>query len=555
MRNFSQYNFVLPLLSFILFVLLQACQSNNTNLVIAKIGNTEIHQSDFKDRYENYLIQTGIKDNLPRRKDVLNSMITEIVLTNYDDNSKILENKEYQKELEWTKKEAVLSFLKDREIYAKIKVTDQDLRNAFLRSNQKIAARHLFSKSEEEINNLYEFLKAGADFNTLAKQTFTDSTLKNNGGYLGYFSWGDMDPAFEEKAYSMKVGEISEPVKTENGYSIIKVEDKVTRPIITENEFQQKKSKLAQVLRINKKKPAEREYINKVIDLDSVKFVDKEIDKIWKNIQLKVIEKKEIAENLDGTTAVRYKDKSYSTFEIEKQLNQLPEFHLKKIKSEEKLKTVIKGLLLQERLLQIANKEGYEENKSVISKLKKMDTDLFMRFKISEIMKNASIDDSLAYNFYKENPNFFSTHEMVNVQEILVDDLNLAKSLIKQLKNGKDFGQLSEKYSLRKSTAKNKGIIGLAPVEKFGNLKDLVKNSKLNTVLGPIKIEDIYGIFKILERDKSKPVDYKDSKEVAVNAVKFKLKNEIIQNYVSNLEKNIKVDIDLKTLGSTKILM
>lgn len=555
MRKISQYNFVRPLFTFILFLIVQACQSDNTNLVVAKIGDKEIRQSDFKKRYEDYLFKTGIKDNLPRRKDVLNSMITEIVLYNYDDNSSILKNKEYQKELEWTKKQAVLGFLKDREIYAKIKVTDQDLRNAFLRSNQKIAARHLFSKSEEEINNLYELLKAGADFNTLAKQTFTDSTLKNNGGYLGYFSWGDMDPAFEEKAYSMKVGEISKPVKTENGYSIIKVEDKVTRPIITENEFQQKKSKLARVLKINKKKPAEREYIDKIIDLDSVKFIKKEIEKIWKNIQLKVVEKKEVVKNLDDTIVVRYKDKKYSTTEIEKQLNQLPDFHLEKIKSIDKLKTVIKGLLLQEKLLEIAHQKDYAQNKIVIKKLKKMDTDLFMRFKISEIMKNASIDDSLAYNFYKKNPDFFSTHEMVNVQEILVDDLNLAKSLVQQIKNGKDFGLLAEKYSLRKSSAKNKGIIGLAPVEKFGNLKDLVKNSKLNTVQGPIKIEDIYGIFKILERDKSRPVKYENSKEVAVNAVKFKLKNEIVQNYVDDLEKKINVDIDLKSLGSTKIIM
>ena len=61
----------------------------------------------------------------------------------------------------------------------------------------KDSVRHLFASTEEEANNLYKLLQNESDFKILAKQVFTDTTLQNN-GYLWYFSWGDMDTAFED---------------------------------------------------------------------------------------------------------------------------------------------------------------------------------------------------------------------------------------------------------------------------------------------------------------------------------------------------------------------
>ncbi|MFD2761065.1 peptidylprolyl isomerase [Lentibacillus juripiscarius] len=66
----------------------------------------------------------------------------------------------------------------------------------------------------------------GGDFAELAKEYSTDKASAEKGGDLGYFSTGKMVPAFEDKAYSMDKGDVSDPVKTEHGYHIIKVTDK-----------------------------------------------------------------------------------------------------------------------------------------------------------------------------------------------------------------------------------------------------------------------------------------------------------------------------------------
>ena len=69
-------------------------------------------------------------------------------------------------------------------------------------------------------------LKDGEDFATLAEEYSTDTSNADNGGELGFFPRGKMVAEFEEAAFSMKVDEISDPVKTEHGYHIIHVTDK-----------------------------------------------------------------------------------------------------------------------------------------------------------------------------------------------------------------------------------------------------------------------------------------------------------------------------------------
>jgi parvulin-like peptidyl-prolyl isomerase len=71
-------------------------------------------------------------------------------------------------------------------------------------------------------------LAAGGDFAALAAQESDDTGSKDKGGDLNFFKHGQMVPQFDQAAFSLKVGEISEPVKTQFGYHIIKVEARKT---------------------------------------------------------------------------------------------------------------------------------------------------------------------------------------------------------------------------------------------------------------------------------------------------------------------------------------
>lgn len=518
--------------------------------VIASVDSHNILLNDFLQRYEDYLISSGVKDNITVRRSILNNMINEILLYNYDDNQRIFNDTEYQIEQEWAKKQTILAYLKDQEIYAKLTASEAEIRDAYYKSNVKVAARHLFAETEEEANDLYQLLQTGADFNQLAKQVFTDSTLANNGGYLGYFSWGDMDPAFEDAAYSLQIGEISKPVKTKYGYSIIKVEDRVPHPLLTENEFQKKKSHMERVVKIRKKRPAEIEFINAHFNPNNFWYDEKMLGKIFNNLRYSTVNSIEDVKREDTyDLCATYNEKKYGNYEIEKRILELPIFLREKITDLDVVKTVVKGFVIHDILYGIAVNKGYDKNSQVLEKISRYENSIFLKYKRKEIHDNSELPDSLVYKFYKENPSYFLTSPKLNIQEIIVKDAVQADSILLRLSAGTDFGQIAEKKSMREWTAKNKGIIGLSDLSKYGALKDTLWNSEVGKIVGPIKIENYYGIFKIIEKREKELKPFEIVKYDVIKLLKKEKSRQLVSDYIEKIKSHITVNINEKLLS------
>jgi len=392
----------------------------------------------------------------------------------------------------------------------------------------------------------------GVDFNNLAAQIFTDSTLKNNGGFLGYFSWGDMDPSFEDAAFSMEVGEISKPVKTEYGYSIIKVDDIIENPIITENQFQQKKLQIERAIRIYKKKPAERNYISNLVDVNEIKFNDELIQKIFNSFK-GMLNSENALTSESNSVCVKYKDAPHKYFEIETKLNELPEDYGQRINSVDDIKTVIKGFIIQDELLKTAYQKGYDKNQRVIETVNKMSDNLFFKFKKDEIFGKANISDTDVMDFYQKNIYMFTKEPEINVQEILVENKSLADSLINLISSGVSFGKLAKEFSERKWSAKNDGEMGYAPVSKYGMLKDKFWNEPIGNLIGPIKVENLFGIFKVIGKINGQPIEFSLVKNKAEKLLKEEKGKDIFRDYIDKLKANVKVDINEKLLLNTDV--
>ena len=85
----------------------------------------------------------------------------------------------------------------------------------------KVRASHILVEKQSQALKVLEELKAGADFKELAKKYSTCPSGKK-GGDLGQFGRGQMVREFEQAAFALKTGQVSEPVKTQFGYHIIK---------------------------------------------------------------------------------------------------------------------------------------------------------------------------------------------------------------------------------------------------------------------------------------------------------------------------------------------
>ena len=112
------------------------------------------------------------------------------------------------------------------------KIYDEKI--AGMKPEEEIHARHILVATKEEAEEVAKKLKEGADFATLAKEKSKDPSAE--GGDLGFFTRGQMLKPFEDAAFALDVNKISEPVQTQFGWHIIKVEEKRARPLPTFDE-------------------------------------------------------------------------------------------------------------------------------------------------------------------------------------------------------------------------------------------------------------------------------------------------------------------------------
>lgn len=115
---------------------------------------------------------------------------------------------------------------------SKLNVEDKEAKKHFEENKDdyiKVRASHILVEKEEDAKTILEKIKNGEDFHALAGKESIDTNSAVKGGDLGYFRKGDMVKEFEDVAFSLKPGEVSEIIKTDYGFHIIKLDEKLDK--------------------------------------------------------------------------------------------------------------------------------------------------------------------------------------------------------------------------------------------------------------------------------------------------------------------------------------
>jgi peptidyl-prolyl cis-trans isomerase C len=207
--------------------------------VLAEVNGTKITAGEFSREVENLPPQLQpLTQTDDGKKKLLDNMVLRELIMQQAKKDSIDKSKEVTEELEKLtrqvedlKKQLIFTVYLRKKYESQSKFNDADLKK-FLddaMASGEIRASHILLPTEKEAQDLLAQLKAGGNFEALAKKNSKDSSAQA-GGDVGWFSkLGAMVPAFETAAFSLKPGEVSGVVKTDFGYHIIKVTGK--RPL------------------------------------------------------------------------------------------------------------------------------------------------------------------------------------------------------------------------------------------------------------------------------------------------------------------------------------
>lgn len=217
-----------------------ATEASQSDYVIMKVGTDEVKRSEIEKVWKIIFpggnapdfdtLDTRIKNNL------LRGVANEHILLKEAKKSTISESPDVKDRLRTAEnqvliQEFVRDKVKDSSTDDKLKTAyDQELKNRPA-GQEEVSARHILVKTEADAKALVKKLrKGGADFAALAKEKSEDKASGAAGGDLGWFTADRMTPEFSKAVFAMKKGEISEPVKTDFGWHVIKMEDRRVAP-------------------------------------------------------------------------------------------------------------------------------------------------------------------------------------------------------------------------------------------------------------------------------------------------------------------------------------
>jgi len=252
--------------------LLAAPAWSQSDPLVAKVNGVEIHESDLTMAEEDMGQQAQQLPPDQKREQTIAYLADVIIAAKAAEDKKITDKAEFKNRITFIRNKLLMeTLLQD---VGKAAVTPDAMKKVYddakkqMGGEQEVRARHILVPTEDEAKAVLVEIKKGTDFAELARQKSKDPGAAAEGGDLGYFTKDQMVPEFAEVAFKLDKGQVSDPVKTQFGWHIIKVEDKRTKPV---PDFDKVKDQIETYV----ERRAQADYIGKLRETAKIERMDK----------------------------------------------------------------------------------------------------------------------------------------------------------------------------------------------------------------------------------------------------------------------------------------
>ena len=203
--------------------------------IVARVDGVPITERDLALAAEDLGDRLAGSNDAQKREDLISYVVDLRLGTKAAADAKVAESPEFSRKLAYLRDKALLDEFLSQE--AKKAVTPDAARKLYddtikdLKPEAEVRARHILVESEDDAKKASSRVKGGEDFAKVATELSKDPGSGKEGGDLGFFTKERMVSEFAEAAFKLEPGQISEPVKSEFGWHVIKVEEKRTKPV------------------------------------------------------------------------------------------------------------------------------------------------------------------------------------------------------------------------------------------------------------------------------------------------------------------------------------
>ena len=546
---------------------------------VAKVGNIEISDSEFLQRYEfTPTFNRQLRSTTESQKiEFLFTLIAE-KLWALEAIDRKLDTTEV---IKFTGKAFEKMFVRDKlfkdEVQDKIVITEQDLLSGLVKKNTKLYINFLFSEDYDEINSLYNLLQEGIPFDSILAESPEKEEQLNPVEIV----FGQMEETVEDILYGLKIGDYTKPILTPDGWYIFKLVNRSEQMLVSQNE---KEDDLKNV----KKTIEARRLIVRQSEFYTEFFKDKKVD-----VEPNLFE--DIAQSLSSTFALKKNLQQIADNEL---INLEPEDLLKIekdfgdlklsevfIKFEENpitTKEYLRKLMfdgfnskehkinfvrasLDQRVRRDIEKEllyregvrrGYDNLPEIRSEIEIWRSNYLFQLLKDKFRDSVIVTDKEIFDYYQQLNKPQSYPMLVNIVEILTDSVENVEKIFNEINSGADFKLLARKYNKREWTKKNDGEYGLFAISQYGEIGKIASTMNVGEVYGPLKLKEGYSIFKLIDKQDEKviaPSPFERYKEQYKKDLTFQKLYKKMTDFTYQLSVKYGISLNLDRLEEIKV--
>lgn len=542
------------LIIIILFFIGAENYSQEEQSYVAKVGNDFISAKEFKLRFElsPYIPSNPEIDRRSDRdlkRDFLYSLVAEMLWAKEAERMGTAQDEKFEFFFKPLQDLIVRDALFKREIKDKVKLTAADINTAIEKSQFKIQTLIVSSKDSNQIHQFYNLAKATNKFDSLLTKF---NKLDSSSAEVSLASLRDEN--IENAVYALTLHQFTAPIKTEIGWVIFQIKNKVFTPIDLSDESTVNKAKDA----ILNRRIEERfhDYMielleNTKISVDSSAFFSVYY-KIWNTLKEKSSDYN--LENYYPLTEWDFQTilNSTSSNELNRQLfksgnNIIPVKHfladlafngfsvnqLDSTVLKHKLSSRVKQFVE----FQIITNEAYRQNLHLTAEASKdisaWKQKYLAEFYFKSVFDTIKVSDSEIYDSYVYNFKAGKSTTLMNIRVLTLAELDEIEKVLKLLEGGKSLKEITISYGKTDELANEFGETGLHPSQLLGDLGKIAASLDSNEIYGPVQRNNAYSLIQLIEK-----VISKDTIDINYDSVKTILRNNLRLEKTFNYFKN-----------------